>query len=171
MNFCFILTSNINYNMWWTIVPREIITKTWIMGLSIWNYHGIVIVFGWTNLHVVRSCWLDGLADNSALHIISHRKLGNVALSLPRHRVDAVYLQADELLSPSERFLTRRSHADSQQGPIRWYIKFTASHALSSSCHRWVFRAMQRRASVANGDADERKISWISSEESLSPDS
>ena len=131
--------------MWWTIVPQEIITKTWIMGLSIWNYHGIVIVFGWTNLHVVRSCWLDGLADNSALHIISHRKLGNVALSLPRHRVDAVYLQADELLSPSERFLTRRSHADSQQGPIRCYIKF------SISCVEFELSPMSIQGDAAQG--------------------
>ena len=121
-----------------------------------------------TNLHVVRSCWLDGLADNYVLHCLSPGRWATL---------------------PSERFLTRRSHAESQQGPPRWYLTSTtiASHALSSSCRRWVFWAMQRRASVAC-DADERKISCqlirccikkesmlyptrhqISSEESLSP--
>ena len=109
---------------------REI-TTTLNIGLSIEVYPSIIIIalwslFGWNESSCCEEFWLDGLADNSVLHCI---------------------IQADEVLSPCERFLTRRVHADNQQGPLRWYLTSTtiASHALSSSCRRWVFWAMQRR--------------------------
>jgi hypothetical protein len=168
MNFCIILTSST------TICDGKLYRKrdnyndkhrSIHRGLSIENYHRIVI-FVW--LERIFMLW-------GVLTWWTSRQL---CITLYIYRQMRYSLLANDSLQDEYMPTTNKGHSDG--------ILLT-SHALTSSCRRWVFWAMQRRASVAC-DADERKISCqlirccikkegllhptrhqISSEESLSP--